>query len=104
MKIKKFAVKQSLVQYVAIFQNALDCIESDDPLSLTVYDNLVPPEKYDLKAKQILAACTKAWIVATVDWNELIFKGKVKKEYIKLSNDLYLKICRAIMVATNSTH
>lgn len=103
-KIKKFAVKQSLVQYIDIFQNALDCIVSDDPLSLIVHNDLVPPEKYDLKAKQILAACTKAWIIAMVDWNDLSFKGKIKKEYTKLSNDLYLKICRAIMVATNSFH
>jgi len=103
-KIKKFAVKQSLVQYIDLFQNALDLIISDDPLSLIVHNDLVPPKAYDLKAKQILAACNKAWIVAMVNWNELSFKGKIKKEYTKISNDLYLKMCRAIMVATNSSH
>jgi len=103
-KIKKFAVKHSLIQFIDIFQNALDCIVSDDPLSLIVHNDLVPPERYDLKAKQIFAACTKAWVVATVNWNELSFKEKIKKEYTKLSDDLYLKICRAIMVATNSSH
>ncbi len=103
-KIKKFAEKQSLVQYVDIFQDALDCIASDEPLSLITHNDIVPPEKYDLKAKQIFAACNNAWIVAMVDWNELQFKGKIQKEYNKLSDDLYLKICRAIMVATNSSH
>ncbi|MFX1363577.1 MAG: hypothetical protein ACFFCE_11205 [Promethearchaeota archaeon] len=102
-KIKKFAEKQSLIQYVDIFQDALDCIVSDDPLNLITHNDLVPPEKYNLKAKQIFAACNKAWIVAMVDWNELHFKGKIQKEYNKLSDDLYLKICRAIIVATNSS-
>ncbi len=102
-KIKKFAEKQSLIQFIDIFQNALDNIESDDPLSLIVHNDLVIPENYELKAKQIFAACAKAWIVAMVDWNDLSFKGKIQKEYTKLSDDLYLKICRAIMVATNSS-
>jgi len=103
-KIKKFAEKQSLIQYIDIFQNALDCIVSEDPLSSITHNDLIPPENYDLKAKQIFAACINAWIVAMVDWNELQFKGKIQKEYNKLSDDLYLKICRAIMVATNSSH
>jgi len=101
-KIKKFAEKHSLVQYVDIFQDALDCMLSGDPLSLITHNDIIPPENYDLKAKQIFAACNNAWIVAMVDWNELEFKGKIQKEYNKLSDDLYLKICRAIMVATNS--
>ncbi|KKM83187.1 hypothetical protein LCGC14_1311900 [marine sediment metagenome] len=101
-KLKKFAIKQSLDQFIDIFQNALDCIASDDPLSLIIHNDLVPAEKYERKAKQIFAACTKAWIVAMVNWNDLSFKGKIQKEYTKLSNNLYLKICRAIMVATNS--
>ncbi len=102
-KIKKFAEKQSLGQFIDIFQNALDYIISDDPLSLTVNNDLVPLEMYEIKAKQIFAACTKAWIVAMVNWNDLSFKGKIQKEYTKLSDDLYLKICRALMVATNSS-
>lgn len=102
-KIKKFAEKHSLAQFVDVFQNALDCLVDDDPLSLITHNDLVPPEKYDLKAKQIFAACNNAWIIAMVDWNELQFKGKIKKEYNKLSDDLYLKICRAIMIATNSS-
>jgi hypothetical protein len=101
-KIKKFTEKQSLVQYIEIFQNALECMISEDPLNLIFHHDLIPPQMYDLKAKQIFAACTKSWIIAMVDWNNLVFKGKIHKEYNKISDDLYLKICRAIMVATNS--
>lgn len=101
-KIKRFAEKQALAQFINIFQSALDCLISKDPLSLIIHNDIVPQEMYNLMAKQIFASCAKAWIVVMVDWNKLLFKGKIHKEYNKISDDLYLKICRALMVATNS--
>ena len=86
------------------FVEGLDLLESPEPMKKISHPDLVPLEIYPLKCRQIFAAVQKGWIVANISWIETCIEDdKLNKKKIKISDDLYDTMCRAIMVATNSS-
>ena len=102
--LKELTKKQSLDDFTEYFVEALDCLDSPEPIKNSSHHDLVPPGIFSLKCKQIFAAVQKGWIVASINWIETYIEdNKINKKKIKISDDLYTTMCRAIMVATNSS-
>lgn len=103
--LKDLTKNQSLDDFMKFFVEGLDLLESPEPMKKTSYHHdLVPPEIFPLKCKQIFAAVQKGWIVASINWIETYIEDdKQNGKKIKISDDLYDTMCRAIMVATNSS-
>ncbi len=102
--LKEITKKQSLNDFTKYFVDALDLLESPEPMKKISHPDLVPPGIFSLECKQIFAAVQKGWIVAVINWIETYIEDdKINKKKIKISDDLYNSMCRAIMVATNSS-
>lgn len=102
--LKEITKKQSLDDFTKYFVEALDLLASPEPMKKISHHDLVPPGIFSLECQQIFAAVQKGWIVAMINWIEtFIENAKLNAKKIKISDDLYDTMCRAIMVATNSS-
>jgi hypothetical protein len=88
--------------YLGIFTEALQLSMSSNPK--TSYPDMLPLIGYDLKARQVAATATKAWVFGGMSsWNDLewVFKG-FEKEYHEVTENLYNVVLNALAAATNS--
>jgi hypothetical protein len=100
-EIYEFALSQvSTVHFAKYYQQTIDVLSSDDPFE----NSDILPEGYILRAQQIIRACYKGWLFGGMcSWNDIVFDDDTTQQmYDKVSDNLYIAISVAIVVAVNS--
>ncbi len=97
----KFTNENKLSIWEKTFQEAIDYLNYNKPDELLQKDYL--PEKcFGLEAKQILAACDKAWVFGGMgSWNDVVRVSNYDL-YRRLTSNLYDTISKSIVSAINS--
>ncbi len=89
--------------FPSFFQTGMQCLDSNEPLSLVYHKDLAPPGVLSLRAQQLLACCNAAWVFGGMgSWNDLMFKGEEQERYERISQRLFATMNDAICAATNS--
>jgi hypothetical protein len=103
-RIDAFATRKSLESFASKFQAAKNVLFSAKPLSKTYHSDLAPTSDIPLEAKQLLAAAQLAWVFGGMgSWNDMGFEGRDQIEYVRISDELYSLLHRAICAAVNSS-
>lgn len=96
-------IEQEQYSHSEQFEKALNLLEDEHPLQNTPYPDLIPPDEYPLKARQLLAANIFAFNFRGMgSWNDMSFKGAIEKDFVNLSDDLYGAINMGTIIALSS--
>ena len=103
-QIKAFAQKHELDGFAGCFRKGLGALSSNNPISLTYHNDLLPTTGYNLDAKQLIAAASEAWVFGGMgSWNDLSFDNTIEhQEYERLSRELYAAINVCVERSVNS--
>ena len=87
-----------------IFIKAKNILDYELTENAGLYQDIFPSNNYSLTALQLLFSAREAWVFGGMgSWNDLGFSNKEDNEtYEKLSEELYLNLIHAIIVAINS--
>lgn len=98
--ITKFALRQECTAHFSeYYQHALEFLSSENPLE----DLDWLPEGFLLRAQQLVRACYEGWVFGGMgSWNDLVYDDETRVRYNKVSDNLYIGICLALIVAVNS--
>ena len=93
-------VHESTAHFARYYQQAIEFLTSDTP-----FENCeILPEGFILKAQQLIRACYESWLFGGMcSWNDIVFEeDNTRQMYNKVSDNLYLAICVALVIAVNS--
>lgn len=92
--------------YGKVFEDAEVAAESANPIP-AYHPDMLAPFGYLLKARQIIAAASKAWVFGGMgSWNDLgwIFKNPFQRvRYRRITAQLYDAVIKGFVAATNSS-
>lgn len=96
-----FTKSNKLTNWEKIFQNANACLSTTNPDEL-MQDNYLPEDCFSLEAKQILTACSTAWVFGGMgSWSDLSQVNDYDL-YSRLTANLWDTLCKSIAAAINS--
>lgn len=101
--INKFAIKQGKEYWSQRFKEAITELDSDMPTN-KYYADIIVDKNYSLAAIRLLFSAQKAWVFGGMGWwNDICYEDEaIEKINAELSQNLYLNICKAIVVSVNS--
>lgn len=102
--ISAFAIDIEYENFGNAFKNALAVLSSPEPEQGYYHQGLLPIDHYSLQARQLLTACSAAWVFGGMgSWNDIyVVSEEDNKRYDELSAALYRAINLGVLVATNS--
>jgi hypothetical protein len=102
--IHDFSEKHNCGGFTGAFAEALGTLDSRGKNLHGYHRDLAPQGFLASEALTILDACQRAWVFGGMgSWNDLYFEGNAQKEYLKLSEDLFQTVKKAIAAGANST-
>jgi hypothetical protein len=100
-EIYNFALSHvSTAHFAKYYQQCIEFLSSENP-----FENFdILPDGYILRAQQLVRACYTSWLFGGMgSWNDIVFEDDITQQmYNKVSDNLYIAICIAIVVAVNS--
>ena len=102
--VSQFAWRKELDAFARLFDQALQALQSDDPLAGQFHSDLAPAAALGLPSRQLLGAASAAWVFGGMgSWNDLGFEGVDGRTYEALSERLFAAIVRAIVEGANGS-
>lgn len=103
-EIHKFAERHGIKFFTQCFEEALDTIDSRGKNFYGYHKDLAPKEILSEQAITILNACQRAWVFGGMgSWNDMMFEGEIKKEYDRISEQLYKSLNEAFAAGANAS-
>jgi len=102
--IHKFAERQGVKLFTQWFKEALDTIDSRGKNFYGYHKDLAPKGILSEQAITILNACQRAWVFGGMgSWNDMMFEGEIKKEYDRVSEQLFKILNEALAAGANAS-
>lgn len=102
-KITVFAFKETFENWGEIFEKAKKTLESENPESEFYHPDLIVPDNYELKNRQLLMSAGKSFVFGGMgSWNDVWFENEeAEKVCNALSTELYGMMMKAIVSSVN---
>jgi len=99
---REFAIQQNLHSWADWFQGAIDCCDSEKPISFPDYIDFVCLDSYPERAQRLFAAAYRGWVFGGMgSWNDQYFENESENaQYNSLSAELFAAINDGIQQAT----